>query len=101
MSAQPNDELKWAKRIADAIGSPWGEGATYHSVFYADSPSFDIERESGRSHLKDEEWKLLVEDIMYLVQTSRTHTLQAISHHAAIPVKTLEQWVEDGVPSNE
>lgn len=33
-----------------------------------------------------------------LLEQDRTHTLQAISHHAAIPKETLEQWVADGVP---
>lgn len=66
--------LEQAKRIADNISSPWGEGAEYHSVFNGKAPKLDIERESTASHLDDADWKLLVEDIVHLASNPNSNT---------------------------
>lgn len=58
-----------AKKIADNISSPWGEGATYHTIFNGIAPKLAIKRKFGTSHLDDDDWKQLVEDIVYLVET--------------------------------
>lgn len=58
--------IESAKNIADSIGSPWGEGATYESNL--SSPELEISKGESYSHLPAEHWKAMVEDIVQLAK---------------------------------
>ena len=65
-----------AKAIADSIGSPYGEGASYSSVF-SEAPKLDIKRDMDKgSHLDDDDWKSMVEDIVYSFNSLLTTILE-------------------------
>ena len=80
--------------IANSISSPWGEGATYDSVFSGKSPKLDIAREIGISHLDDDDWKVFVEDLANLLATQRT-TLKA-ELLAKMPTSGITVHTENG-----
>lgn len=61
------ETTKRACEIADGVGSPWGEGATYEGDT-RDIPKLNVERDiDNGSHLDDSDWKSLVEAIVNLV----------------------------------
>ena len=72
-----NKMVEEAQKIADSIGSPWGEGANYGSIFDGNSPKLDIKKESD-SHLDNDDWKLLVEDIVFLLSSSRISVIEEV-----------------------
>lgn len=80
MSAQPNDENEIHVRAGNII----------NDILLAHKKKWN-----GNDEIQDMLAEAFVRGVAFERDENGTHTLQAISHNAAIPVETLEKWVND------